>query len=226
MVGGLYAVIGILVALHARGASGEGQYVDATMLGSMVSLLSRQGARYFATGESPKPEGNVHASIAPYQTFLAKDGYVNVAVGNNALFERFCRALGLDDLLDDERYADNTKRVKHRATLVPAVQKRIAELPKDDVVRRLREVNVPVGPIYSLAEVFADPAAKHLELALEVDHPTAGKVKVTGFPVRLSGTAPGIRRHPPVLGEHTDEVLGELGYAPEEIAELRRDGAV
>ena len=226
MVAGLYAAIGILVALHARESNGEGQFVDATMLGSMVSLLSRQGARFFATGESPRPEGNVHASIAPYQTFLARDGYVNICVGNNALFERFCRALGLDELLEDERYADNTKRVKHRDTLAASVEKRIAELAKDDVVRRLREVNVPVGPIYTLAEVFRDPAAKHLELMREVDHPTAGKVKVTGFPLRMSGTSPSIRRHPPALGEHSDEVLRELGFADDEIAALRREGAI
>jgi crotonobetainyl-CoA:carnitine CoA-transferase CaiB-like acyl-CoA transferase len=192
----------------------------------MVSLLSRQAARFFAGGESPRPEGNVHASIAPYQTFLARDGYVNVCVGNNALFERFCRALGLEDLLADERYADNTKRVKHRDTLVPLVQKRVAELPKAEVVRRLREANVPVGPIYTLAEVFDDPAAKHLELALEVEHPTAGTVRVTGFPVRMSATPPAIHRYPPRLGEHNDEVLRELGFADDEIAALRREGAV
>ena len=226
MVAGLYATIGILIALHARESSGEGQMVDATMLGSMVALLSRQSARYFATGESPRPEGNVHTSIAPYQTFLAKDGYVNIAAGNNALFERFCRALGLEELLDDERYADNTKRVKHRDTLVPAAQKRIAELPKDEVVRRLREANVPVGPIYTLAEVFNDPAAKHLDLAKEIDHPTAGKVKVTGFPVRLSANAPAIRRHPPRLGEHTEQVLHELGFSADDVAELQREGAI
>ena len=139
---------------------------------------------------------------------------------------RFCRALGLDELLEDERYADNTKRVKHRDTLAASVEKRIAELAKDDVVRRLREVNVPVGPIYTLAEVFRDPAAKHLELMREVDHPTAGKVKVTGFPLRMSGTAPSIRRHPPALGEHNDEVLRELGFADDEIAALRREGAI
>lgn len=226
MVAGLYAAIGILVAVHARESSGEGQFLDATMLGSMVSLLSRQVARFFATGESPRPEGNVHASIAPYQTFVARDGYVNICVGNNALFERCCRALGLDELLEDERYADNTKRVKHRDTLVPLVQKRVAELPKEEVVRRLREVNVPVGPIYTLAEVFRDPAARHLELMREVDHPTAGKVKVTGFPLRMSETGPSIRRHPPMLGEHSDEVLRELGFADEQIAELRREGAI
>ena len=106
------------------------------------------------------------------------------------------------------------------------MEKRIAELAKDDVVRRLREVNVPVGPIYTLAEVFRDPAAKHLELMREVDHPTAGKVKVTGFPLRMSGTSPSIRRHPPALGEHSDEVLRELGFADDEIAALRREGAI
>jgi crotonobetainyl-CoA:carnitine CoA-transferase CaiB-like acyl-CoA transferase len=226
MVAGLYAAIGIFVALRAREATGEGQLVESTMLGSMVALLSRQAARYFATGESPRPEGNVHASIAPYQTFLAKDGYVNVAVGNNAIFERFCRALELEDLLQDERYADNTKRVQHRGTLVPVVQKRVAELTKDEVVRRLREVNVPVGPIYTLEEVFADPAARHLELLREMDHPTAGRIRTTGFPLRLSGTAPRLRRYPPRLGEHTDEVLTELGFSSAEIADLRRDGAV
>ncbi len=225
MVAGLYATIGVLVALHAREETDEGQMVDATMLGSMVALLSRQAARYFATGESPKPEGNVHASIAPYQTFLAKDGYVNICVGNNALFERLCQALDLEELLEDERYADNTKRVKHRGTLAPALQRRIAELTKNEIVRRLREVNVPVGPIYTLEEVFADPAARHLELLREVDHPTAGKVKITGFPMRMSATPPRVRRHPPRLGEHTDEVLSELGFSAEEITKLRSEGA-
>ncbi len=226
MVAGMYAAIGILVALRAREETGGGQLVDATMLGGMVALLSRQAARYFATGESPRPEGNAHASIAPYQTFLAQDGYVNIAVGNNALFERFCRALDLEELLEDERYADNTKRVRHRATLIPIVQKRLAELTKDEVVRRLREVNVPVGPIYTLEEVFADPASRHLELLREVDHPTAGRVKMTGFPVRLSATPPRVRRHPPRLGEHTAEVLTELGFSEAEIAELRREAAI
>ena len=226
LTAGMFAAIGILVALHSRGADGEGQMLDVTLLGGQVALLSRRAAEYFGTGVPPGPEGNTHATIAPYQTFAAKDGSVNVGVPNNAIFERFCRALGLEELLLDARYVDNPTRVRNRATLVPVIARRIAELTKDEVVRRLREANVPVGPIYTLEEVFKDPAARHLGLAQEIDHPTVGKIRVPGFPVRMSATPPRVRHHPPLLGEHTDEVLAELGYSADEIAELRREGAV
>jgi formyl-CoA transferase len=226
MTAGMFAAFAVAVALVARADSGEGQMIDATMLGGQVALLSRQAARYFASGESPRPEGNQHASIAPYQTFAAKDGYVNICVGNNAHFERFCGALGLEELALDPRYADNTQRVRNRSSLLPALQRRIAELTKGEVVRRLREVNVPVGPIYTLAEVFADPAARHLALAQEIDHPTVGRIRVPGFPFRLSATPPRVSRHPPLLGEHTVEVLEELGFSAAEVAELRREGAI
>jgi len=168
----------------------------------------------------------VHASIVPYQTFRAADGHVNVGVANNALFERFCRALDLEELLDDPRFADNPSRVAHRKEIVPLIERHVATLPKAEVVRRLREANVPVGPINALDEVFADPVIRHLGLIAEVDHPTAGRVRAPGIPVRMSATAPSVRRHPPLLGEHTDEVLGDLGYSAQEIDALRRDGAV
>src|ERR1700687_454088 len=226
MVAGMFAAFAIAAALHARERSGEGQVIDATMIGGQVALLSRQAARFFANGTVPRPEGNVHASIVPYQTFRASDGYVNVGVANNAIFERFCRALELEELLEDERFTDNPKRVAHRKEIVPIIERRIRALTKAEVVRRLREANVPVGPINALDEVFADPVVRHLGLVAEVDHPTAGRVRAPGIPVRLSGTPPSVRRHPPELGEHTDEVLRELGYAKEEIAALRRDGAV
>jgi formyl-CoA transferase len=226
MVAGMFAAFAIAAALRARERSGEGQVIDATMIGGQVAMLSRQSARYFADGTVPRPEGNVHASIVPYQTFRASDGHVNVGVANNALFERFCRALDLDELLEDERFSDNPRRVVHRKEIVPIIERRIRALTKLEVVRRLREANVPVGPINSLDEVFADPVVRHLGLIAEVDHPTAGRVRAPGIPVRLSGTPPSVRRHPPELGEHTDEVLRELGYAKEEIAALRRDGAV
>ena len=226
MVAGMFAAFAIAAALHARDRTGEGQVIDATMIGGQVALLSRQAARFFADGTVPRPEGNIHASIVPYQTFRASDGHVNVGVANNALFERFCRALDLEELLEDKRFTDNPSRVAHRREIVPIIERRVKTLTKAEVVRRLREANVPVGPINALDEVFADPVVRHLGLIAEVDHPTAGRVRAPGIPVRLSGTPPSVRRHPPELGEHTDEVLQELGYAKEEIAALRRDGAV
>src|SRR5438552_10130250 len=226
MVAGMFAAFAILAALHARERTGEGQTIDATMIGGQVALLSRQAARYFADGTVPKPEGNVHASIVPYQTFRAADGFVNVCCGNNALFERLCAALDLDDLIDDERFTDNGARVRHRAALIPLLERRIASLKKADVVTRLRKANVPVGPINDLADVFADPTVRHLGLIAEVDHPTAGRVRAPGIPVRMDGTPPSVRTPPPLLGEHPDEVLAELGYGEGEIPRLHKDGAV
>jgi len=226
MIAGMFAAYAIVAALYARERDGTGQVIDATMIGGQVALLSRQAARFFADGTVPKPEGNQHASIVPYQTFRTEDGYVNVCCGNNALFDRFCRAIDLEDLLEDPRYTDNGKRVTHRDTLVPRLEKRMAELRKDEVVRRLREANVPVGPINSLDEVFADPTVRHLGLIAEVEHPVAGRVRAPGIPVRMDGTPPSVRLHPPLLGEHTHEVLSELGFDDAEIRTLRKQGAV
>ena len=226
MVAGMFAAFAIVAALEARHRTGEGQVIDATMIGGQVALLSRQAARYFADGTVPRPEGNVHASIVPYQTFRAADGFVNICCANNALFERLCRAIDLEELLDDGRFADNGSRVKHRDALVPLIAARVHRMTKSEVVRKLREANVPVGPIYDLAEVFNDPVVRHLGLIAEVDHPVAGRVRAPGIPVRMSGTPGSVRRAPPMLGEHTNEVLRELGYAPDDIKKLHADGAV
>ncbi|HYK99440.1 MAG TPA: CaiB/BaiF CoA-transferase family protein [Candidatus Acidoferrales bacterium] len=226
MVAGMFGAFAIVAALFARERTGTGQVVDATMIGGQVAMLSRQAARFFADGTVPRPEGNVHASIVPYQTFRAADGFVNVGVANNALWERFCRALELEELLEDPRFIDNPRRVAHRKEIVPIIERRMRTLAKGEIVRRLREANVPVGPINGLDEVFADPVVRHLGLVAEVDHPVAGRVRAPGIPVRMSGTPPSVREHPPLLGEHTDAILTALGYSAEEIAALRRDGAV
>src|SRR5256712_8862521 len=226
MVAGMFAAFAIAAALHARERTGAGQVIDATMIGGQVALLSRQAARYFADGTVPRPEGNVHTSIVPYQTFRAADGFVNICCANNALFERLCRAIELEDLLEDGRFSDNASRVKHRDALVPLIAARVHRMTKADVVRKLREANVPVGPINDLGEVFNDPVLRHLGLIAEVDHPVAGRVRAPGIPVRMSETPGSVRRAPPLLGEHTDEVLRELGYAPRDIEKLRADGAV
>ena len=226
MVSGMFAAFAIVAALHARERTGEGQVIDATMIGGQVALLSRQAARYFADGTVPGREGNVHASIVPYQTFKAADGYVNICCGNNAHFERMCRALEVEELLEDARFADNEKRVAFRDALVPSIERRVGQMAKAEIVRRLRGANVPVGPISDLGEVFNDPVVRHLGLVAEMDHATAGRVRAPGIPVRMEGTPPSVRRPPPLLGEHTDEVLSEIGWSAGEIAALRRDGVV
>src|SRR6058998_3358915 len=157
MVAGMFAAFAIVAALEARHRTGEGQVIDATMIGGQVALLSRQAARYFADGTVPRPEGNIHASIVPYQTFRAADGFVNVCCANNALFERLCRAIDLEDLLEDARFADNAGRVRYREVLVPLIAARVHRMTKSEMVRKLREANVPVGPINDLGEVFNDP---------------------------------------------------------------------
>ena len=226
IVAGMFAAFAIVAALEARHRTGEGQVIDATMIGGQVALLSRQAARYFADGTVPRPEGNVHASIVPYQTFKAMDEFVNICCANNALFERLCRAIDLEDLLEDARFADNGSRVANRDELTALIDARVSRMKKADLVRKLREVNVPVGPINDLHEVFTDPVVRHLGLIAEVDHPTAGRVRAPGIPVRLSGTPPSVRSHPPLLGEHTDQILEELGFTSAEVAKLRADGAV
>ena len=213
-------------ALYERERSGVGQVVDTSMLGGQLALLTYQAGSYFATGKAPGLSGNRHGSIAPYETFEASDGYVNVACGTEGMWKAFCKALNFEPLLDDPRFTLIKDRVANREPLVEAIQARLSTLTVAEVVSTLEAVDVPCGPIFNLADVFDDPQTEHLQLRQRIQHPKVGEISQTGFPWRLSETPAEIKLPPPLLGQHTDDVLAELGYAPDEIANLHTEGAV
>src|SRR6266852_2078404 len=219
---GMFAAYAVSSALYWRERDPErrGQLIDTSMLGGQVALLTYQAGRYFATQTAPKRIGNRHASIAPYEMFRASDGYVNVAAANEPMWQRFCRALDLAGLLADARFATNPDRVTNREALSSAIEARLALLTVAEVIDRLERAEVPVGPVYNLAQVFADPQSEHLGMAMPTPHPKVPDLRTTGFPYRLSETPPEIRCPPPLLGEHTAEVLREVGYTDAEIEAL------
>ncbi len=222
---GMFAAFGILAALRVRDRTGRGQHVDCALLDGQVAWLTYAAANYFATGQNPARMGSAHPNLCPYQAFQTQDGYLNVAVGSEAIWKRFCEVVD-PSLGDDPRFRTNADRVRHRAQLVPLLQARFLERPTREWTRLLDEAGVPNGPIYTVSEVFADPQTAHRGMRVELDHPRAGRISVTGVPVKLSDTPGSVRTPPPVLGQHTRAVLQELGYREEEVDDLARKGVV
>ncbi len=223
---GMFASQSILAALLARQSTGRGQRVETTMLGATVAALANYTQYYLLSGELPPRPGNSHPQIAPYDLLRAADGYLNVAAGNDALFRALCAALDLAALADDERFTTNGDRVRNRHALLALIEERTIRMPVDDVLARLDAAGVPAGPIRDLGQVFASPQAAHLNLARTMHHPTVGDVRIVDTPLHLSETPATLRLPPPTLGQHTDEVLRELGYDEERIQRLHMEGAV
>jgi crotonobetainyl-CoA:carnitine CoA-transferase CaiB-like acyl-CoA transferase len=223
--GGMFAAYAIVAALFDRERTGEGSYVDVSMLGGQVALLTYQAGLYLSTGATPGRLGNAHAMIAPYDTFRTADGYVNLAVGNDSLWARFCAALDLDVAADDERFTSNAARSTNRAALYAAIETRLTELTTDEVVRRLDAAGVPCGPIRDVAQAMDDGQTRAQDLVIEIEHPTIGWLEVAGAPYHFDGEPVRAHRAPPLLGQQTEEILGELGYGAEEIVALIESGA-
>ncbi|HVB65960.1 MAG TPA: CoA transferase [Nitrolancea sp.] len=223
---GMFGAYAIVNALFHRERTGEGQYIDNSMLGGQVALLTYQAGIYFATHQAPQRTGNAHPIVAPYQTFHSKDGYVNVASGNDGIFTRLCNAMALERLLSDPRFTDNAGRITNLPALVAEIESAFTEYTTDEIVQRLDAASVPCGAIYTVDQVFNDPQAQHYNLSQRVPHPTLGEVDQVGFPYVMSETPCEIRLAPPLLGQHNNEILRELGYDDAAINQCREAGAV
>jgi crotonobetainyl-CoA:carnitine CoA-transferase CaiB-like acyl-CoA transferase len=224
---GMYATVAILAALTHRDRTGQGQHIDMALLDTQVAMLANVGSNYLNTGTPPQRWGNAHANIVPYQTFACLDGHIIVAAGNDSQYQKFVEAGGRPELAHDPLFATNPLRVQHRDTLVPLLAAMVRTRSRADWIARLEAVGVPCGPINDIADVFANPQVQARQLAIDLQHPSAGSVKLVRSPMRMSATPAGSTLPPPLLGQHTDDVLREvLGKSAEEIAALRAAGAV
>lgn len=230
----------VTAALLHRMQTGEGRRVDLSLLDTVLSALANQGSNYLVSGQVPRRYGNAHPSIVPYQVFAAKDNLVMVAVGNDGQFRRLCDVLGHPEWADDPRFSTNSQRVAHRETLVAMIGEVMKTRNADEWVEEGNKVGVPMAPVNNLAQVFAHPQVQALQSVVEVPHPAAGRLRMVRSPIRVEGgtpstddapltgdkVAPFLHRRPPLLGEHTREILAEAGYSPEEIDAFIEEGIV
>ncbi len=229
LIAGMYAAVGINAALRHREVTGEGQHIDIGMLDTTAAILSIQGANFLATGQNPPRLGNAHPNIVPYQSFPTADGDIILAVGNDGQFQRFCKVAGCDNLAEDPRYATNANRVSNREEIVALLKPIIAAKPSAFWLEELEKNNVSCGPINRLDQVFSDPQFLARGMRLDMPHPKTGSkpVSMVASPLKFSKSQVDYRMAPPVLGQHSEEVLGEvLGLSADEVAGLRDRGVI
>jgi crotonobetainyl-CoA:carnitine CoA-transferase CaiB-like acyl-CoA transferase len=222
----MWAAIGILAALHARHTTGRGEWIDISLLDGQIASLTYLAGGYFATGEVPRRYGSAHPSIVPYQAMRTADGHLMVAVGNDTLWQRFARLVGLPELADDPRFVSNPQRVANRVELIQLIEAALAAKGSAAWAEELSRVGIPAGAINSIDAALAHPQVQARDMVLTVEHPTAGPLRMAGSPIKLSEYTTTVRRPPPTLGEHTGEVLRELGYTAADIETMRQEGVV
>ncbi|MFC4767033.1 CaiB/BaiF CoA transferase family protein [Effusibacillus consociatus] len=214
---GLYCTIAILAALQERERSGQGQHIDISLLDSQISLLANVASNYLISGQIPKRYGNQHPNIVPYQTFQACDGEMVVAVGNDRQFQKLCQVIGKPELAEAPDFVTNSARLSNREQLIELIQAEFGRKTCKEWQQVLNEAGIPNGPIHNMEQLFNDPHVAAREMKVEVTHPTAGQIPLVGSPIKLSRSPVEIRRHPPVPGEHTKEILMEYGFRIEQI---------
>ncbi len=226
LTAGIFCAMGILVALLEREQSGEGQWVQSSLLAAQIAMLDFQAARWLIGHEVPGQAGNDHPTSIPTGVFRTEDGHINIAAAGNEIYRRLCIALGAAHLADDPDYAGDKARSKNRAKLNAAIEAITKTRSSAEWIDRLNRAGVPCGPIYRLDEVFADPQVRHIGIAQAVEHPVLGPISLVGQAVTLSRTPSALRQATPERGEHTDAVLRDLGYDEAEIAALRAGGVI
>ncbi len=223
----LYAHGAILAALLHRERTGQGQKVECSLLESGVAAMMNAATAYLVAGAVQGRWGSAHESLVPYQAFKARDGYLIIGAGNDRLWKAFCEVIGAPEWADDPRFDTNLKRVERREELVRLIEARLQARSRDQWIAAFAAAGLPTGPINAVDQVFRDPQVLHRGMVQEIDHPTAGRVKLVGIPVKFTATPGEIRLPPPLLGQHTEEVLtGLLGLTASEIAALRTDGVI
>lgn len=227
MLAGMWTALGIQSALIQRLSTGKGERVETSLLASLVGMLCVQGQRYLSLGEVPKRIGNDHPVICPYGTFNAKDGPFNMAAATDSMWAALCKLLGLADLITDPNFRDNTARMKNREQVRQRLNDKFASRTRLEWTKELVTLGLPAGPIYDLADVFADAQVQHLNLAETIEHPILGPLRQLADPIRLEAMeGRSVRSAPPLLGEHSAAVLESYGVNPKRIAELQQNGVV